>query len=105
MVNYERLDVFRNTRRPSSGLVVVPTGPGLLPQATQLADDVRRSRVGLLRVCESLTAPDGPADIIPCEIAHSERTHRKAKPLDGTIHLRRQCPLIQQKSRLAQVRV
>ncbi len=97
------LDQLGRDRVALAGLVVVPAGAGLLAEAAQLAQLVGAAAVLHVGPLGGAALADRPADVVAGQVAHAERAHGEAEPLDRLVHLLRRAALVQQEAGLAAV--
>src|SRR5690606_13118113 len=79
-----------------AGLVAIPAGTRLLPEASGLADQVGDHASGLFRILGCTALSGGPADVEAGQITHAIRTHGHAEFLQRTIDLLRQGAFVQE---------
>ena len=84
-------------------LVIVPAGAGFLTEAAEFTQQIRSLRIGDFRLVDIAPLADIPADVITRQVAHAERSHRKAEFLDCLVDLLRQAALLQQETSLTTV--
>ena len=68
-------------------LVVIPAGACFLTKTAHFAEPVRGQAVAHIGPFNRAALADRPADVVTCEVAHAERTHRKAKLLNRLVDL------------------
>src|SRR6185503_1594465 len=86
-----------------AGLVAVPAGSRLLPEAAHLAELVGDHHAARARILGVVALPHGPADVVAGEVGHAERPHHEPELLHGAIDLLRAGTLLDQPVRLAAV--
>src|ERR1700733_16138988 len=103
MVTDEIFDDFGRVSGPVVGPVVIPPGTGFLSKTPELAPLVRQRGIPEVWLLCRTPLADVPANIVPRQVTHAKRPHRKTEPLDGGIDLGRAGSLVQHEKSLSQV--
>src|SRR6185295_1027050 len=99
-------DNWIGNRIAIAGLVAIPSRARLLPEAAEFADLIGYFRIAQMRGPRGcLTLAYIPAHVEPSQVTDAKRAHGKTKVLYYLVHLLRQCPFFEQKTRLAEISV
>src|SRR5450830_130637 len=83
--------------------IVIPASACFLTETPQLAQQICSFGVGNMWFFYVTTFTDIPTNIIPCQITHTEWSHRKAKFFNSFIDLLRSATFFQQETSLTTV--